>query len=141
MSLIENTQKKIFKRVIILALLVIGILFLTLPNPKKYVYGIIFGATINLLNFRLMSITLSKSVNMPQHKIMPYVMANYFSRYIIYGVVLAVAAMADYISLLTAILGIFMVKIIIISDTFYDTIFKRNKNKSIDSTSSNSKSK
>lgn len=127
MSLVENTQGKIFKRGIIFAMIIIGIIFLTIPNPKKYVYGIFFGTTINLLNFRLMSLTLAKSVDMPQHKVMPYVVANYFSRYIIYGTVLAVAAMADYISLFTTILGIFMVKIIILSDTFYDLIFKRKK--------------
>lgn len=129
MSLVGNTQYKVAKRVIILALLITGILFLTFPNPKSYVYGLIFGTVINLLNFRLMSLTLEKSVKMPPAKITSYVVANYFARYMIYGVVLGVAAIADYISLITTILGIFMVKIIILSDTFYDIMFKKHKNR------------
>lgn len=127
MSLADNTQMKVTKRVIVLALLTIGIFFFVFPNPKKYVYGMIFGTGINLLNFRLMSLTLSKAVELPQHKVMPYVVANYFARYLIYATVLGIAAFADYLSFLTAILGIFMVKIIIISDTFYDIIVKKKK--------------
>lgn len=129
MSLIENTQSKIIKRVIIFALIIIGIMFFVFPNPKKYVYGMFFGTTINLLNFRLMSLTLTKAVEMPQHKVMPYIVANYFSRYLIYATVLGVAAIADYISFFTTILGIFMVKIIILSDTFYDFLFKWKRTK------------
>lgn len=127
MSLVGNTQHKVVRRVIIFMLLIIGILFLFFPNPKIYVYGLIFGTIINLLNFRLMSLTLAKSVNMPQSRIIPYVMANYFARYMIYAVVLGIAAMADYISLITTILGILMVKLIILSDTFYDIIFRKHK--------------
>ena len=128
MSLLGNTQYKIIKRSIIVALFFIGILFFTFPNPKQYVYGMIFGTAINILNFRLMSLTLAKSVNLPQSKIVPYVVGNYFARYIIYGTVLAVAAIADYISFYTTIFGIFMVKIIIISDAFYDMIKQKKKN-------------
>lgn len=128
LSLLGNTQYKITKRAIILALFFIGIFFFTIPNPKQYVYGMVFGTTINLLNFRLMSLTLAKSVNLPQSKIIPYVVGNYFARYIIYGTVLAIAAIADYISFYTTIFGIFMVKIIIISDTFYDMIKHKKKN-------------
>ena len=129
LSLVGNTQYKVTKRVIIFALLIIGILFLFFPNPKTYVNGLIFGTIINLLNFRLMSLSIEKSVKMPQSKIMPYILANYFARYIIYGVVLGVAAVADYISLTTTILGVFMVKIIILSDTFYDIILRSSKNR------------
>lgn len=129
MSLNDNTQSKIIKRVIILTLLVIGIFFLTLPKPKPYIYGIIFGATINVLNFRLMSLTLEKAVKMANNKIMPYVVGNYMVRYLIYGIVLTISAIADYINFYSTVLGIFMVKIIIIFDTFYDIIKGRKTSK------------
>ncbi|MGF7057704.1 ATP synthase subunit I [Brassicibacter mesophilus] len=129
MSLEGNYQNRIIKRIIILVLIVSGIIFMTLSNPKQYVYGLVFGASINILNFRLMSLTLEKSVKMSPQKVMPYVAGNYMIRYIIYGIVLGISAIADYISLYTVILGFFMVKIVIISDTLYDMVKNKSKRK------------
>jgi len=130
LSLIENTGYKITRRVIILTLIISGVLLIVVPDPNPYVLGLIFGSIINLLNFRLMSMTLKKSVNMSQGKIMPYIVANYMARYLIYGIVLTVAAFADYLNFLTVILGIFMVKFTIIYDAFYESI-KKGKNKEV----------
>lgn len=127
MSLLNNTTQKIIKRIFILNLILIGIILILVPSPKKYILGLIFGSIINILNFRLMSLSFSKSVKMPQHKVMPYVTANYMIRYIIYGIVLTISVVADYLSLLTVIIGFFMVKAVIISDTFFDIIFKKGK--------------
>lgn len=127
MKMLEgNYQQKIIIRALILALIFSGIILLLLPNPKEYIYGLIFSTSISVLNFRLMGITFEKAVSMPQNKAMGYVVVNYFIRYIIYGVVLIVSAKADYISLYTAILGIFMVKIVIFSGAFCDSIFSRS---------------
>lgn len=127
MSLEENTNQVIIKRVIALALIITGIIFFVSSNPKPYIYGLAFGTSINLLNFRLMSLTLEKAVTKGTNKVMGYVMGNYMVRYIIYGVVLYISAIADYISLFTVVIGFFMVKIIIISDTFYGIIKSKNK--------------
>lgn len=127
MSLKENTQQRIIKRVIAVTLVLIGIFLITIEDSTPYVYGIIFGVIINILNFRLMALTLEKSVKMPKHKIMPYITANYFARYIIYGVVLTVGAVADYLNFYTVVLGLFMVKIVILTDTFYDIIKGKRK--------------
>jgi hypothetical protein len=108
-------------------LVLIGIFLITIEDSSPYVYGIIFGVVINILNFRLMALTLEKSVKMPKHKIMPYVTANYFARYIIYGVVLTVGAVADYLNFYTVVLGLFMVKIVILADTFYAIIRGKRK--------------
>lgn len=131
MSLTSNTEAKIIKRSIIILLISSGIILMSFPSPKEYIYGLVFGTSINLLNFRLMSLTLKKSVKLPQSQVMPYVVANYLVRYVIYGIVLAIGAVADYISLLYVILGFFMVKFVIISDTFYDIIINRRKNHKI----------
>ncbi len=122
-----NYQFKIIIRALALALIFSGIILFLLPNPKEYIYGLIFGTSINVLNFRLMGITFEKAMNMPQKRIMPYIMSQYLLRYIIYAVMLVVSAVADYISLYTAILGLFMVKIVILSNPIYDIIFCRAK--------------
>lgn len=125
MSLTKDTEYKIVKRVIILTLMILGIILLAFPNPKDKLLGLVFGVIINLLNFRLMSLSLAKAMKMPQAQIMPYVVGSYMARYIIYGVVLTIAALADYLNFYTVVLGFFMVKIVILSDTFYDTIKRK----------------
>lgn len=127
MSLLETTGYKITRRVVILTAIISVILLVVVNDPKPYVLGLIFGAIINLLNFRLMSITLAKSVNMPKGKIGPYILANYMARYLIYGVVLTVAAIANYLNFLMVVLGFFMVKFAILFDTLYDTIKGKDK--------------
>lgn len=134
MKILEgNYQQKIIIRALGIALILSGIFWLLLPNPKEYIYGLIFSTSINVLNFRLMGITFEKAVNMPEGRIIPYITVNYIVRYTIYGVMLTVSAIADYISLYTAILGLFMVKIVILSSPFYDIILdkvsKRDKSK------------
>lgn len=125
MSLDGNTQGKIVKRALILAIGVIIIFLIFLKEDSiPYIYGIIFGVCINILNFRLMSLTLERAVKMPQHKVMPYIVGNYMIRYIIYGIVLIISAIADYINFYTAVLGIFMVKIVILADTLYGILKK-----------------
>ncbi|MGO1477608.1 ATP synthase subunit I [Senegalia sp. (in: firmicutes)] len=125
MSLTKDTEYKIVKRVIILTLMILGVILLAFPNPKDKLLGLVFGVIINLLNFRLMGLSLAKAMKMPQAQIMPYVVGSYMARYIIYGVVLTIAALADYLNFYTVVLGFFMVKIVILSDTFYDTIKRK----------------
>jgi len=122
MSFGNNYQQEIMKRVLILMLILSGIILMTFSNPKQYVYGLVFGSVINVLNFRLMALSLEKSIYKSPDKITIHVMGNYIIRYMIYGIVLSIAAIADYISLLTVILGFFMVKLVIVSDTLYDTL-------------------
>ncbi|MGO1652229.1 ATP synthase subunit I [Senegalia sp. (in: firmicutes)] len=125
MSLTKDTEYKIVKRVTMLTLMILGVILLAFPNPKDKLLGLVFGVIINLLNFRLMGLSLAKAMKMPQAQIMPYVVGSYMARYIIYGVVLTIAALADYLNFYTVVLGFFMVKIVILSDTFYDTIKRK----------------
>lgn len=123
----ENIFMDILKRsAIVLVLAVIAIILIT-DNPKPYVYGLLFGMVINLLNFRLMSLSIKKALSLNPGKAQGYAVGNYLVRYLIYGIVLYIAATADYIDLLTVIIGFFTVKLIIISDTFFDLLKRKNK--------------
>lgn len=119
----ENIFIDIVKRsLIILVLSIIVIFIFFADNPKPYITGLIFGMIINLLNFRLMSLSITKALSMDLAKAQRITIGNYMMRYIIYGIVLYVATIADYIDLLSVVIGFFTVKLIIISDTFYDLI-------------------
>ena len=128
MSLGENYFGTIIKRSIILVLIVIGIILILAKEPKPYINGLVFGSIINLLNFRLMYISIKKAVSLPARKAQVYATTNYMIRYLIYGIVLVVAAKADYISIYTTVASFLLVKIIILSDTFFDLIRGKMKN-------------
>lgn len=125
MSLGENYFSTIIKRSIILIVLIAIAIMLIFKDPKPYLYGMLFGAIINLLNFRLMYLSTKKAMSLSIKGAQSHIVINYLIRYMIYGVVLIVATKADYINLYTTILGFFVVKMIILSDAFYDTLKKK----------------
>lgn len=118
----NNFIFQIIKKVFILILIVIGVIFISLNNPKPYVLGFIFGSSIDILTFILLNNTLKKAVKMEPSKAYGYATANYMVRYFIYFIVLAISIIADYLSFITTILGLFTIKTVILSKAFYDTI-------------------
>ena len=123
----ENIFISIVKRALVLFAIGVGAILLLANEPKPYIYGLLFGMVINILNFRLMSLSIKKSVKLGMATAQKYTMGNYLVRYLIYGIVLYIAAVADYIDLLAVVVGFFTVKVIIVSDAFYDQ-FKRRRN-------------
>lgn len=117
----------IIKKAIALSLIIIGILALFLKEPKSYILGMIFGSSISILNFILLALTTRKAVLKNPSKAYGYSVGNYFIRYIIYFVVLLVAARAEYIDFLTTVLGIFIIKIVIFTNAIYDSIKNKIK--------------
>lgn len=130
----DKVISRIIKVTIALSLIIVGLLAIFIEKPKVYVLGMLFGSSISVLSFVLMGITTKKAVKMDPSKAYGYTVGNYFIRYIIYFVVLLVAALADYLNLFTAILGLFMTKIVILFGAIYDNIIecvKRKLNKDI----------
>lgn len=112
----------IIKKAIALSFIIIGILAISLKEPKPYILGMIFGSSISILSFILMALTTRKAVLMEPSKAYGYSVGNYFIRYTIYFAVLLVAAKAEYIDFLATVLGIFVIKIVILSNAIYDSI-------------------
>lgn len=121
----ENIFISIVKRALVLFAIGVGAILLLADEPKPYIYGLLFGMVINILNFRLMSLSIKKSVKLGMATAQKYTMGNYLVRYLIYGIVLYIAAVADYIDLLAVVVGFFTVKVIIVSDAFYDQLKRR----------------
>ena len=126
----ENIFKDIVKRsaifLIVGIIVIIAVTSIKSIDPKPYIYGLAFGVIINVLNFRLMSLSIKKSLKLNLGTAQKYTVGNYLVRYVIYGIVLYIAAVADYIDLLSVIVGFFTVKLIIITDNFYE-VFKSKK--------------
>lgn len=116
---------KVIKRVAIVSLLIIGISFFLFKEPKPIIYGYIFGAIISILGFKLLDNTINKAVSMTPGKATAYSTVHYILRYFIYFIVLAVAALADYLNFPAAILGLLSVKFVIIGSAIIDKDFQR----------------
>lgn len=112
----------IIKKAVALSLIAIGILAISVKEPKPYILGMIFGSSISILNFMLLGLSIRKAVFMKPFRAYNYSVGNYFIRYTIYFVVLLVAAKAPYINFLTTVLGIFVIKIVIFSNAICDSL-------------------
>lgn len=125
----DNLVKQIIRRDVSIVLVIIGMLYIGFKNPKPYILGMIFGTSIGILNFLLLSNTVKKAILMEPAKAYGYTMGNYIVRYTIYFVVLLIAALADYINLVTTVLGLLMIKIVIVFGALLDTISETIKRK------------
>jgi len=116
---------KVGKRVSIISLFIIGISAFVFKDPKSIITGYAFGAIISVLGFKLLDNTINKAVEMTPSRASGYSMVHYFLRYIIYFIVLGVAALADYMNFPATILGLIMVKIVIMLSGTFDKDFYR----------------
>ncbi len=117
---------KIYKRTLIISFIIMGFIFFTFKNPKPIVLGYMFGLIISMLSFKLLDNTISKAVKMPSGKANSYAFMHYILRYLIYFIVLFVAVEADYLNLLSAVLGLLMVKFTILVSTMVDKDFTKS---------------
>lgn len=126
---------KIYKRTLILTLAIALISIFFVNDYISFIYGLVFGTLIALLNFTLLAKTMEKAAQMSPEKAKVYATSRYFIRYTIYGIVLYVSIIADYINVIGTIIGLLTIKVVILivhafnDKTYYKNIFKR-KNKS-----------
>lgn len=121
----NNLVFKVIKRTAIVSLLIIGISAFVFKDSKPIILGYIFGTIISILGFKLLHNTINKAVEMTPSRASAYSMVHYFLRYIIYFVVLGVAALADYMSFPATVLGLIMIKIVIMVSGIFDKDFYR----------------
>lgn len=119
----DPVLKKIYRRTLIVSFFIVGISFFIFNEPKKIIGGYVFGTIISVLGFILMERTLKRAIKMNPNGASGYTILHYFLRYIIYFIVLIVAAIADYLNFPATVLGLLIIKFIIIFSTFFDKDF------------------
>ena len=103
-------MKKMITIMIGFSAIVYGIgLFLT-PNIIGWTLGIVLGTVMAILKLRLMELSFTKAVNMPEAKAKTYTQRQYMLRYLITGVVLVIAALTEGISLVGVFVGLLSMK-------------------------------
>lgn len=96
---------------------------------KRVLLGLLFGCIISALNFRLLAISIQKSVDMPPSKAQVYSGLQYSIRMFIIFVVLLVSANQPHLSIIGVALGLLGTKFIILFDKFVIQKFFRKEAK------------
>ena len=122
-----DIQVKLFKYTLIVMAVLSGLSALLLEKPLPFIYALIFGALIGILNFRNLALTLEKAVRMNPGQAQVYAGSRYVIRYLINGIVIFVSIRADYLNVLGAVLGLFLIKLLVVATNLFNDInfFKR----------------
>lgn len=135
MEIVNDTQNKLLRGVLFVNALIGFAGYFVMDDSKAFIYGIIFGATIGFLNFRLLYLTLRRAVKMLPHQAQAYAASRYVIRYIITGIVLYVSIKSEGINTLGTLVGLFSIKLVILkselfnSRQFFFNIFSRKEDK------------
>ncbi len=124
---LQDEINYVTKGVIVYDLIAIILLLITSTFSKEMLLGLIFGTIIAILNFRLLAITIEKSVTMPVSKAQIYSAGQYLLRMTVTGVVLFVSVKAPYIHVLGVAIGLLSPKFVILTKTFLIDKLKRKE--------------
>ena len=112
---LQSEVNNVTKDVVVFDLIVLLILLVTSTFSKSIFVGLLFGTIIAVLNFRLLALTIEKSVSMPQSKAQVYSASRYILRMTIVGVVLLVSAKAPHINIIGVAIGLVSPKFVILA--------------------------
>ena len=112
---LQEEVSSVTKDVIVFDLIVLAILLVTSAFNKSMLLGLLFGTIIAVLNFRLLALTIEKSVSMPQSKAQVYSASRYILRMTIVGVVLLVSAKAPHLNIIGVAIGLVSPKFVILA--------------------------
>lgn len=118
---------KILKTVFIMSIIIILLIFFIFEEYKPIILGYIFGVCINVLSFKLMENNIIKALELGYAGAKKQVYSGYFMRILIYFVVLLISAIADYLNVLSAFVGLCMVKNSILLLSKFDKNFISNQ--------------
>lgn len=126
METLRQTQKKYCSTAITVAIL--GGLIFILAGQKPVGKGLILGSLFSIVNFILMGETLPLRIGKSKNKTFMWALGSIYFRYIILAIPIILAIKIDQLNLFAAIVGIFLVQIVILGDHFYQYIsFSRRK--------------
>ena len=114
MEALKQTQKKYATRTLTLAIVIA--LFLILIGQKPVAKGLILGTVFSVLNFILMGKTIILKFGKSKRKTFSISMGSIIFRYLLLAIPLITALKFEQFNLMAAILGIFMIQFVILTE-------------------------
>lgn len=124
---LQEEVNYVTKGVIVYDLIVTILLLITSTFNKTMILGLLFGTMIAILNFRLLAITINKSVTMPVSKAQIYSSAQYMMRMLITGVVIFVSVKAPHLNVIGVAIGLLSPKFVILAKALLIDKLKRKE--------------
>lgn len=126
MSITLKTVVSISKGVLFLDAIVLVILAITGMISKTIIISLGFGSIYAILNLRLLSLALEKSLKMAPSRAQIYASSQYFLRMALTAVVILLALKADYLNPIAVIAPMFFPKIVILGNNIIKAKFTNN---------------
>jgi hypothetical protein len=117
----------VIKITVALAVVLAILMFFLSRDPKTMITGLAFGTIFSILNFRLLHLTIERSLNMPPGRAKAYVSSRYMIRYVLTGAVLFTAISNERFNILGAVLGLVIIKGVIFALNARDAVKKKQK--------------
>jgi hypothetical protein len=136
MESIKKMQFDMLRKVILVICFISGASVFIMDEPLGFIYGLVFGSGISLLNFFELANTLNRAVLMRPDKAQSFTVIKYFIRYIVTAIVVYISIVAPYINVLGTILGLIIIKLIILvsnllgDKNYFKKIFRRKEDES-----------
>ena len=124
---LQDEINYVTKGVIVYNFIVVILLLTTSTFSKPMILGLVFGTIIAVLNFRLLAITLQKSLTMPVSRAQIYSGTQYMMRMIVTGVVLLVSIKSPNLNIIGAVIGLLGPKFVILAKTLLIDKLKRKE--------------
>ena len=109
----QKEVNEVSKGICIYAIIVGLISLLILKETIPIILGVVFGSVIAILNFRLLAISIEKSVDLSAGKAQAYSGIRYLIRMFIVAVVLFVSVKNPNINVIGTVLGLISTQIVI----------------------------
>ena len=114
METIKQVQKKIIQRALWLSI-VVGLIFI-LAGHKPVGKGLILGALFSVLNFIFMAKSIVLKFGRSKRQIFSISLGSILFRYILLAIPLIASVKFEQFNLIAAIVGIFMIQLVILAD-------------------------
>jgi hypothetical protein len=114
---IFNLQKHIGKRVLIFAGILIAAAYIL--GQASFALGLLFGALLALLNFRLLALSLQKAVALEPSRATIYAFSRYLLRFFLVGVAVLVAIKNPAVNVWGTFIGLGLVKVVILGENLF----------------------
>jgi hypothetical protein len=125
MESVKQTQKKYGSRAIWIAIAVGFVFFLA--GYKPIGKGLVLGTIFSVINFVLIGQALPLRIGHPKGKAFFISLGSLFCRYLIMAVPLVVAVKFEQIDLVGAIVGLFMIQLVILADHLLKLVASKGK--------------
>ena len=117
METIKQIQKKYCSRALIISILIR--LVCILAGQPAIGKGLLLGTLFSILNFVLMGQALPRTIGQSKKKTLLISIGSIYFRYIVLAVPVVIAIKFENYNLFAAILGLFSVQVVILSEHFF----------------------